>query len=363
MPLTSDDSGGGCGYDGQRRRERQGAGTLRASEHIPGPQPAPLGASFEVIRPRLELVEGFIADQLAAGPGPVREAGSYVLEAGGKRLRPAILLVVSRLLGYLGEHDIRYGAIVEMIHTATLVHDDIIDSATVRRGRVTANHRWGNQLTVLLGDWLYVRAIELALEVAEVPAMQALSHATSQMTEGEIMGLGLQGESKVTREQYFEITRRKTAELFSVACSLPTYFSPAYERYRPALEEYGRNIGMCFQIVDDILDITGSQKNLGKPVLSDLREGKLTLPFILLLPHLNAGDRTTVEEVLATGELRETSPAQLRNLLERHRAVEESREAANEFARLAVAALAGLPPCPELDALAVAPRFIVEREY
>ncbi len=293
----------------------------------------------------------------------MREAGSYVLEAGGKRLRPAILLVVSRLLGYRGDHDVRYGAIVEMIHTATLVHDDIIDSAAVRRGRVTANHRWGNQLTVLLGDWLYIRAIELALEVAEVPAMQALSHATSQMTEGEILGLDFQGQIRVTREQYLEITRRKTAELFSVASSLPTYFSPEYGRYRPALEEYGRNIGMCFQIVDDILDITGSQKSLGKPVFSDLREGKLTLPFIALLPHLDASERKTLEEILATGQFRETSPDQLRDLLERHRAVEESREAANEFARLAVAALDDLPKGPELDALTAAPRFVIDRDY
>jgi octaprenyl-diphosphate synthase len=308
-------------------------------------------------------VERFIADHLAGGPGPVREAGSYVLEAGGKRLRPAILLVVSRLLGYQGDYDIRYAAIVEMIHTATLVHDDIIDSATVRRGRVTANHRWGNQLTVLLGDWLYIRAIQLALETEEVPAMQALSRATSQMTEGEILGLGLKGESRVTREQYLEITRRKTAELFSVACSLPTYFSPGYERYRPALEEYGRNIGMCFQIVDDILDITGSQKTLGKPVFSDLREGKLTLPFILLLPHLEAKDRNAVADILASGVFLATSEERLRGLLERHHAVEEAREVANDFARLAVATLADLPPGPELEALAVAPRFIVDRDY
>jgi octaprenyl-diphosphate synthase len=307
-------------------------------------------------------VEQFIADQLVAGPEPVREAGSYVLDAGGKRLRPAILLVVSKLLGYQGEHDIRYGAIVEMIHTATLVHDDIIDSAAVRRGRASANHRWGNQLTVLLGDWLYIRAIQLALEVAEVPAMQALSRATSQMTEGEILGLGLKGQMWVTPEQYFEITRRKTAELFSVACALPTYFSPAYQRYRPTLEEYGRNIGMCFQIVDDILDITGSQKNLCKPVFSDLREGKLTLPFIVLLPRLSTHERMAIQDVLVSGELRETSPDQLRSLLERHGAVEESRRAAHEFGRKAVAALAGLPQCPELDALAVAPRFIVDRE-
>lgn len=318
---------------------------------------------FEAVRPRLELVERFIADELARGPVPVQEAGSYVLEAGGKRLRPAILLVVSRLLGYDGDRDIAYAAMVEMIHTATLVHDDIIDRATVRRGRATANHRWGNQLTVLLGDWLYIRAMELALAEGDVPALRALSRATCQMTEGEILGLGLQGGSQLTREQYLDITRRKTAELFSVACSLPTYLSPAFERHRPALEEYGRNIGMCFQIVDDILDITGSQKNLGKSVFSDLREGKLTLPFILVLPHLSTAERATLEGVLATGELAGTSPEQLRELLERHGAVEESRRAADEFGRRAVAALAGMPQGPEVNALAAAPRFVVERDY
>ena len=308
-------------------------------------------------------MERFIADQLAGGPGPVREAGSYVLEAGGKRLRPAILLVVSSMLGYRGEHDVRFAAIVEMIHTATLVHDDIIDSATVRRGRVTANHRWGNQLTVLLGDWLYLRAIQLALDVAEVPALNALARATSQMTEGEILGLGLKGESRVTQEEYFEISRRKTAELFAVACSLPTFFAPAYERFRAALEEYGRNLGMCFQIVDDILDITGSQENLGKPVFSDLLEGKLTLPFILLLPSLAAGERRLIEDVLATGELQGTSKDELRRLVERYGGVEKAREAANGFGRRAVDALVGLPEGPELDALAVAPRFVIDRDY
>jgi octaprenyl-diphosphate synthase len=318
---------------------------------------------FEAVRPRLELVERFIADELARGPVPVQEAGSYVLEAGGKRLRPAILLVVSRLLGYDGDRDIAYAAMVEMIHTATLVHDDIIDRATVRRGRATANHRWGNQLTVLLGDWLYIRAMELALAEGDVPALRALSRATCQMTEGEILGLGLQGGSQLTREQYLDITRRKTAELFSVACSLPTYLSTAFERHRPALEEYGRNIGMCFQIVDDILDITGSQKNLGKSVFSDLREGKLTLPFILVLPHLSTAERATLEGVLATGELAGTSPEQLRELLESHGAVEESRRAADEFGRRAVAALAGMPQGPEVSALAAAPRFVVERDY
>jgi octaprenyl-diphosphate synthase len=315
------------------------------------------------VRPRLELVEGFIAGQLAAGPGLVQEAGAYVLEAGGKRLRPAILLTVARLLGYEGELDLRYAAIVEMIHTATLVHDDIIDSATVRRGRVTANHRWGNQLTVLLGDWLYIRAIELALELADTAAMQRLSFATTQMTEGEILGLALQGTADVSRAQYLEITRRKTAELFAAACSLPTHFSPAFERHRSALDEYGRNIGMCFQIVDDILDIVGSQQRLGKPVFSDLREGKLTLPFILALPALTDAERATVSGVLASGDFGDGTPEALRAMLERHGAVEAARAVAGDFGRRAVAALASLPPGPDVEALAAAPRFVTEREF
>jgi octaprenyl-diphosphate synthase len=352
-----------CSYDGRRRRERLEDEALNAPRPSPDPNAASLAASFEVVRPRLELVECFIADQLGGGPELVREAGGYVLQAGGKRLRPAILLTVSRLLGYHGDLDLRYGAIVEMIHTATLVHDDIIDSATVRRGRATANHRWGNQLTVLLGDWLYLRAIDLALQVADIAAMQRLSFATTQMTEGEILGLALQGVVGVTREQYLEITRRKTAELFAAACALPTHFSPAFERHRRALDEYGRNIGMCFQIVDDILDIVGSQQRLGKPVFSDLREGKLTLPFILALPRMAAAERAMVERVLLNGDLPDADPESLRTLLDRLGVVDEAREIADEFGRRAIAAISELPPGPELDALAAAPRFVVEREF
>ena len=286
-----------------------------------------------------------------------------MLDAGGKRLRPAILLAISRLLGYQGgDLDVRYGAIVEMIHTASLVHDDIIDSATVRRGRATANHRWGNQLTVLLGDWLYLRAIDLALEIADIPAMQTLSFATTQMIEGEILGLTLQRTSGLTREQYLEVTRRKTAELFAAGCSLPTHFSPEFARHRRALDEYGRNIGMCFQIIDDILDIVGSLQRLGKPVFSDLREGKLTLPFILARPHLTEAERATVERIVMTGDLGGATPEGLRALLERHGAVDEARRVANEFASRAVGALATLPPGPETTALAAVPRFVLERD-
>jgi octaprenyl-diphosphate synthase len=293
----------------------------------------------------------------------VQKAGRYVIEGGGKRLRPALLLVVSRLLGYTGDRDVCYGAVIEMIHTATLVHDDIIDHARVRRGRATANDRWGNQLTVLLGDWLFIRSMEIALEMGDLAILRLLSRATVEMVEGEILGLQLQHSQDISYEQYLDLIRRKTGELFSAACALPSLFAPELERYRQPLAEYGRSLGACFQIVDDLLDVTASESRLGKPVFSDLREGKLTLPFILLLPRLGTKQRKAVADVVASGEFRATEPAELRAWLDEHQVLQRSREIAAEYGRRAVEALVALPASPERDALAIAPGYIIEREY
>ena len=330
--------------------------TLRATQKS-------LGEAFAAVRPRLELVEQFIDRQFAAGPSAVQEAGRYVIEGGGKRLRPALLLVVSRMLGYSGDRDVCYGAVIEMIHTATLVHDDIIDHASVRRGRATANDRWGNQLTVLLGDWLYIRSMEIALEMGDLAVLRLLSRATVQMVEGEILGLQLQHRIDITREQYDDLIRRKTAELFSAACALPALFSPELERHRDPLAEYGRSLGACFQIIDDILDVTASQSRLGKPVFSDLREGKLTLPFILLLPRASHSQRKAIAEVLSSGEFRAAATDELRSWLDEHGIIEACRDVATEHGRRAVAAIGALPSTPERDALAVAPGYIINREY
>jgi octaprenyl-diphosphate synthase len=319
-------------------------------------------AVLDAARPRLRLVEGFIGRELERGPAAVRAAGGYVFEGGGKRLRPLLLVAVARMLGYRGDRDIRYGAVIEMIHTATLVHDDIIDHASVRRGRATANRRWGNQLTVLLGDWLYTRSMELALEVGDVAIMGLLSRATMEMIEGEILALDLARRADTGEVAYLDIVRRKTAEVFAAACSIPCLFAPALEQHRERLADYGRNLGICFQIADDLLDLTSSQVRLGKPVFSDLREGKLTLPFIRLLPRLGAGQRAAVEDVLERGEFRRTSPEELRGLLDRHGVLAETRAVAEEYGDRAVAALVGLPAGPERDALAEAPRFVIDRE-
>jgi len=330
---------------------------LNADPHTTG-----FGGALEIIRPRLAEVERFLARQIGSGPATVRDAGAYVLEGGGKRLRPAMLLTVSRLLGTQGDRDIAYAAVVEMIHTATLVHDDIIDHADVRRGRVTANNRWGNQLGVLLGDWLYIRSMEIALELGDHDVMRVLSRATVEMVEGEILGLELKGNIGVTREQYLDIVRRKTAELFSACCTLPAYFSPAHTGFREPLARFGRNLGVCFQIVDDLLDVTASEARLGKPVFSDLREGKLTLPFILMLPTLDDQRRAVIENVMRTGEFRDVSADELRSWLISGGALAESRRVAEAFGRDALAALDGLPANPERDLLAAATAFVLERQ-
>lgn len=319
--------------------------------------------ALKLISPRLAEVERFIAEQLADAPEMVREAGSYVFEGGGKRLRPAMVLLVSRLLGYQGDRDVRYGAVIEMIHTATLVHDDIIDHAALRRGRPTANHRWGNQLTVLLGDWLYTRSMELALVVDDVPVMRVLSRATIEMIEGEMIGLKMSGRLDTDEATYMDIVRRKTAGIFAAATSIPALFEPAFARHRATLAEYGTHLGVCFQIADDLLDLTSSESSLGKPVFSDLREGKLTLPFIRLLPRLRRAEREALAQILSTGDLEAESERDIRALLEQHGIVEEVRRVALGFAERATACAAKLPSGVERDALAEAPRYVIDREF
>ncbi len=319
--------------------------------------------ALKLITPRLAEVERFIGAQLAEAPDSVREAGSYVFEGGGKRLRPAMVLLVSRLLGYQGDRDVRYGAVIEMIHTATLVHDDIIDHAALRRGRPTANHKWGNQLTVLLGDWLYTRSMELALEVDDVPVMRVLSRATIEMIEGEMIGLRMSGRLDTDEATYMDIVRRKTAGIFAAATSIPALFEPAFARHRDTLMEYGTHLGVCFQIADDLLDLTASESSLGKPVFSDLREGKLTLPFIRLLPRLRDWERATLAQVLTTGHLSADAESDIRALLDRHGIVEEVRRVAMSFAERATACAVTLPGGIERDALAEAPRYVIDREF
>jgi len=325
-----------------------GAGSLRPEQFL------------DLIAPKLERVEAELRRQFTSPVRTIREVGDHILDGGGKRLRPALLLLVSDMLGYEGEFDITLAGVVEMIHTASLVHDDIIDDAEVRRGKTSINYRWGNYLTVLVGDYLYVRALDTALEARSLEILKTLSSATIRMTEGEILGYELNGRPDLTREDYFDVIERKTAAMFGAACRIPGLLvqHPSEER----LEDYGRNLGICFQLIDDVLDYTSSTAVLGKPVLSDLREGKITLPLILARPRATEAERRLIDRVVTEKDFGATDPQELVAIANRYDAIEETRDIAREYASMAREALSPFPATASRQALEFALDFVMSRE-
>ena len=337
-------------------------------------RPAPSPERFlALVADKLAATEAIFRTALDSDVPFIHEAGAYLCDGGGKRVRPALLLLCARLLGHDGEEEVTYAATVELIHTATLVHDDIIDHAGLRRGRPSANRLWGNHLTVLLGDWIYTLAMQKALSHDRLPVVQRLVGATLKMVEGELLALERLGAMDLSVDEYFRIVDRKTAHLFAAACSVPALIPPS----RPqaggptaggpgageALARYGESLGVCFQIVDDLLDFTAREEELGKPVLSDLKEGKLTLPLILLLPRVGPARRRPVAQVLADRDFRRTAPEEILELVESEGTIEEAAEMAEEHARRARREMEAFPPSDARDALEYAPEFVLARRY
>src|SRR5580658_1092136 len=238
---------------------------------------------FDLVREDLVLVEREIASQNGAAIEPVSEISSYLCAGGGKRLRPALLLLAAGASGYRGGSAIRLAAVVEMIHSATLIHDDVIDGANTRRGRPSANARWGNHMSVLAGDCLYMESFEMALRERNFAILDILIGFTQNMVEGELLQLTRLGRIDLTEAEATDLAYRKTARLFSGCTRLGGVLGAQDKTIEDALAEYGRNAGLAFQLVDDLLDFTASPEKLGKPVLSDLKEGKVTLPLIFAL--------------------------------------------------------------------------------
>src|ERR671927_316099 len=234
---------------------------------------------FELLREDLAAIEREFGRDTVAGVEAITEIGEYLRNGGGKRIRPALLLLSSRLFNYEGRGAIRLGAVVEIIHTATLVHDDIIDDAQTRRGRPAANTQWGNSKCVLAGDWLYMQAFKVAVQERNFRILDTLIELTQQMVEGELLQMEKLGKL-ISLEEHFDLIFRKTACLFSVCMRLGAILGGASPEQEGALGKYGHDLGMAFQIVDDVLDLTASQEILGKPLASDLREGKVTMAVI-----------------------------------------------------------------------------------
>jgi len=324
---------------------------------------------FDLLRDDLAAIEQEFARQSGSEVEVITDIARYLMAGGGKRIRPLLLLLSSKALGCNTESRIRLGAVVEMLHTATLVHDDIIDEASTRRGRPSSNTTWGNSKCVLAGDWLYMQSFRTALEERSFRVLDLLISLTQQMVEGELLQMQKLGHL-INEEEYFDLIFRKTACLFKVSMQLgAAVANPAAHQpdsppslWEERLGEYGRNLGLAFQIVDDVLDLIAAEDVLGKPVASDLREGKATLAVIHALERGTGADREAIHTVLADRSFNRVSHPQILEILHRHGSIDYAMDTACAYAEAARLSIADLPASDAKRALLWVPGFVTTRD-
>ena len=316
---------------------------------------------FDLLHDDLAAIEREFGRDTISGVRAITEIGEHLRAGGGKRLRPALLLLSCKLLNYSGQGAIKLGAVVEIIHTATLVHDDIIDEAKTRRGRPAANTQWGNAKCVLAGDWLYMQAFKIAVQERNFRILDTLIELTQAMVEGELLQIQKLGKA-VSEAEYYDLIYRKTACLFSVCMKMGGILAGASEADLNRLADYGRNLGMAFQIVDDVLDLTASEEVLGKPVASDLREGKATLAVLHALERCTPAERATIESVLGDGGFNGITPADIVAILKRYGSIDAAYARAAEFTNAAREAICAFPDSEIKRVLLWVPEFVVERQ-
>ena len=317
---------------------------------------------FEPVREDLVAVEVEFARQVQSQVHVIPEIGDYVLKSGGKRVRPAVLLMAARLCGYSGPRAILNAAVVEFIHTATLVHDDIIDDAETRRGRKAVHSQWGNDVTVLAGDFLYIKSMAMALTQDSLEIVRLLCDVTLRMIEGELYQLTKNGVVDISENEHFDIIRRKTAHLFAGCAQIGGILGGVGAEKEQALREYGFNLGVMFQIVDDLLDFTGVAESLGKPVGGDRREGKITLPIIHLLEHGGAEANDLIRGAANARHVSTDDWARIKVLLAEHRSIEYAHSRAVEFGETAKRQLRLFAPSPEREALTAIADYVLLRD-
>jgi octaprenyl-diphosphate synthase len=317
---------------------------------------------FDLLHDDLAAIEREFGSDAVSSVAAITEISDYLREGGGKRIRPSLLLLAARSLGYSGHSMIRLGAVVEMVHTATLVHDDIIDGADTRRGRPSTNRTWGNGKCVLVGDWLYMQAFRIALEQRNFHVLELLIGLTQQMVEGELLQMERLGKP-ISETEYNDLIYRKTACLFEVSMRLGAVLAGAGQDLEVAMGDYGRNLGLAFQIVDDVLDLTATEEVLGKPVASDLREGKATLAVIHTLENGSTpAQRAAIQTVLSDQNFERVSHEEILSILHRNQSVQYAMHAAYGYAAAAQAAILALPDSDYKRALQWMPEFVVARE-
>ncbi len=309
----------------------------------------------------LLAVDGVIRRRLASDVVLVNQVAEYIIHAGGKRIRPLVAVLVGRACGHSGESLASTAAIVEFIHTATLLHDDVVDGSELRRGRETANAVWGNEASVLVGDYLYSRAFEMMVELGSMRVMDVMAGATNKIAEGEVLQLMNAHDPDTTEARYFEVIYRKTAKLFEAGAQIAAIVAGAPKAHEQALARFGKHLGTAFQLVDDVLDYRASREELGKNLGDDLSEGKPTLPLIHALKHANAAQQQLIRAAIEDGGLE--SIEAITQIIESTGGLEYTARLAREETGLAIRALAELPDSVYKQALRELAEFAVSRSY
>lgn len=316
-------------------------------------------AVSNLARDDMEAVDRLISSSLESDVALVSQVSRYIVASGGKRLRPLIVLLAARAFGYDGEQHVRAAAIIEFIHTATLLHDDVVDSSSRRRGKESANTVFGNQASVLVGDFLYSRAFQMMVDIGRMRVMQILADATNTIAAGEVLQLMNVHDPDTTEEAYRQVIYRKTARLFEAGAQIAAVLAERSEAEEAAMVEYGRNLGMAFQLVDDALDFDASPDELGKNLGDDLAEGKATLPLIYAMQRGNAAERDLIRNAILEGGLDDLE--RIQSIIESTGALQYTAARAQEAADVAIGALSGIPGSDYKQALVSIAEFSVRR--
>jgi octaprenyl-diphosphate synthase len=324
-------------------------------------QPATQNSITQPIAADMEAVNTVIRRQLYSEVPLVNQIAEYIISAGGKRIRPVLVLLMANACGYRGTHHHDLAAVVEFIHTATLLHDDVVDESSLRRGRKTANALFGNAASVLVGDFVYSRAFQMMVNVGNMRVMQILADATNVIAEGEVLQLLNMHDPDVTEERYLQVIRSKTAKLFEAAAQLGALIAGAPEEAVEAAAEYGRSLGTAFQLIDDVLDYSGNASDIGKNVGDDLREGKPTLPLIYLMQNGTSEQRQLVRSCIETGD--EQHFDEILSAITGSGALDYTRREAEKNAQQAANAIGGLPVNHFKDSLLQLCAFAVDRNH
>lgn len=317
---------------------------------------------WERYRPDLNRTEEKIREILSTVEPAISEVGNHLLSSGGKRIRPILVILSSRLFGVSDDNVSTLACSVEFIHTASLIHDDVVDGAVLRRGRPAAHSIWGNQVVILVGDFLYANALRLANLLKRQKIMDALCTATAKMSEGELIQLSKKGRIDISEEDYMKIINGKTAILMSAACEGGAVLGNATEEQQQALASFGLNFGYAFQIVDDILDYKAEESEFGKTLGKDLEEGKITLPLIYLLNDADDSEIEQIKEIIHADSIVEADLAYIRHLLRKHNSIEKCYERAIDFINKAKASLEIFGDSPEKTALLTISDYVITRK-